>query len=263
MSHQYGSARTEREALYGRQTLLECLRARRRRIHAVWVAGGVRPAGTAADILKLASKQGVPVRECEKRDLDRMTASGHHQGMVAEADPYPYADPETLWEAPAQGEPLFLLVLDHVQDPQNVGSLLRSADAAGVNGVLLAEDRAVGITPAVVRASSGASEHLAIARVGGLQQILTLLRGKGVWVYGLEGSPEAQLCTEVRMDGPVALVVGSEGTGLTKSVRGQCDALVRLPMRGRVASLNAAVAGALAMFEVRRQRDAKTAARPS
>ncbi len=259
MIHQHGRPVAARELLYGRQSLLECLRARRRAMHALWMASGIRTAGTVQEAIEAARAAGVPVRHCEKRDLDQWTHSANHQGLALEAGPYPYADLDELVDAAASapgGDPALLLVLDHVQDPQNAGALLRSADAAGVQGVLIPEDRAVGITAAVVRASSGAAEHMPVARVRGLSAALDLLRRKGIFVYGLEHSPEARPMYEVSFTGPVALIVGSEGTGLSKSARGRCDALVALPMRGKVASLNASVAGALAMFEVRRQRDA-------
>jgi 23S rRNA (guanosine2251-2'-O)-methyltransferase len=257
MAQQYVSARETREILYGRQALRECFRAGRRRIHALWIAAGVRPAGTAEEVVRLARAAEIPVRTCEKRALDQWTHSGNHQGLAAEADLFPYTPYEAWLDTLGGGpEPAFRLILDHLQDPQNVGSMLRTADAAGVEGVLLAEDRAVGITPAVVRASSGAAEHLSIARAPGLSSALGLLRRKGVAVYGLDNDAAAVPWTEAKMTGPVALVVGREGEGLTRSVRGQCEALLSLPMRGAVASLNAAVAAALAMFEVRRQRDA-------
>lgn len=261
MIHQHGTPAT-RELLYGRQTLLECLRARRRTIHALWIAAGIRPGGTAQEAIEAARTANVPIRNCQKRDLDQWTHSANHQGLALETGPYLYADVDELVDAAAAapgGDPAFLLVLDHVQDPQNVGALLRSADAAGVQGVLIPEDRAVGITAAVVRASSGAAEHMPVARVRGLSASLDLLRKKGIFVYGLESSSDARPMYEASLAGPVAMVVGSEGTGLSKSVRGRCDTLLALPMRGHVASLNASVAGALAMFEVRRQRESARA----
>lgn len=247
-----------REVLYGRQALRETLAAGRRAVHALRVADGVRPAGMAAEIVRLARQRGVPITACDKRDLDRLTSSGHHQGMAAETGPYPYVELDGLLrEAESAPDPVFLLVLDHVQDPQNAGSLMRTAEAAGVQGVILAIDRAVGVTPAVVRASSGAVEHLRVAAVASLAGALDLLRRKGVWVHGLDATPEAVPYSAARLDGPSALVVGSEGAGLSRSVRAVCDDLIRLPLRGRVESLNAAVAGAIAMYEIVRQRAQK------
>ncbi len=248
------------EALYGRQAVLECLRAGRRRARRLLVAPGLRPSGVVAEILDAARAGGVPVQSVEKRRLDRLTHSGHHQGLVLEADPFRWAQEADIEAASAAAdEPPFLLLLDHVQDPQNVGSLLRSADAAGVHGVYLPRDRAAAVTPAVVRASSGACEHLAVAQVANLAQTLQRLKARGVWVCGLDAGPDARsLWEEPLLDEAVAIVVGSEGTGLARLTRDRCDARVRIPMRGRVASLNAAVAGAIALAEVRRRRAAAT-----
>lgn len=249
-----------RDLLYGRQAILESLKAGRRTFHGLRVAEGIRTGGIASDILDAARRRQVPVRPCDRRELDRLTEGGHHQGLALETGPYPEVELADLLRPPERGaEPVFLLALDHVQDPQNVGSLMRTADAVGVQGVILPRDRAVGVTPAVVRASSGAAEHLRVAVVVNLVRALTELKEHGIWVYGLEAFPEATLCTETRLDGAVALVVGSEGEGMARLVRDTCDGIVRLPMRGRVGSLNAAVAGAIAMYEIRRQRDAKAA----
>ena len=247
----------EREVLYGKQAIGEVLRAGRRRVEELWVVRGGRLAGPAADILKEARRCRVPVRECEKRELDRATASGHHQGLALLASPFAYTAFDALLAAAAGGpEPAFLLVLDHVQDPQNLGSLMRTADAAGVHGVLLPSRGAASVTPAVVRASSGAVEHLSVARAPDFNDALDELKRRGIALYGLEAGEASQPYSTQDFTRPTALVVGHEGEGLTKTVRRRCDALIRLPMRGRVDSLNAAIAGAIALYEVRRQRDA-------
>ena len=247
-----------RDILYGRQAILESLKAGRRSFHGLRVADGIRAGGIASEILEAAQRRRVPVRACERRELDRLTEGGHHQGLALETGPYPSVELADLLGPPAQGgEPPFLLALDHVQDPQNVGSLMRTADAAGVQGVILPRDRASGVTAAVVRASSGAVEHLRVAVVVNLVRALEELKENNIWVYGLEAFPEATPHTAARLDGAVALVVGSEGEGLARLVRDTCDGLLRLPMRGRVGSLNAAVAGAIALYEIRRQRDAR------
>lgn len=245
----------DREILYGRRPMIETLRAGRRRAHALWLADGAR--GPAiAELRALAQRNQVPIRACPKSQLDRWTRSGHHQGVALETDPYPYGDPEDMLRAAeAERQPLFLLVLDHIEDPQNVGSLLRTAEAAGVHGVILPRDRAAAVTPAVVRASSGASEHLRIARVGNLAETIELWKRRGVWFFGLEADPSAAPLTEAPLTRPLGLVVGNEGEGLGRRIARACDALLRLPMRGRVQSLNAAISGAIALYEVRRQRD--------
>jgi 23S rRNA (guanosine2251-2'-O)-methyltransferase len=161
---------------------------------------------------------------------------------------------EVLEVAQAAEQSPFLLLLDHLLDPQNLGSLLRSADAAGVHGVVLPGRRAAGITPAAVRASAGAAEHVLVAQVTNLVQAMERLKGEGLWLAGLEAMAEAQAYTQADLTGPLGLVIGSEGSGLARLVRERCDFLIRLPMHGQVESLNAAVAGAIALYEVRRQR---------
>ena len=153
-------------------------------------------------------------------------------------------------------EPALLLLLDCLQDPQNFGTLLRTAEAVGVHGIVIPSRRSVRVTPAVVNASAGAVEHLLIAQVTNLAQSMAHLKAQDIWIVGLEGRSEARSLYEADLDMPLALVVGSEGQGLRRLVRRQCDFLLRLPMRGRVGSLNAAVAGSVALYEVRRRREA-------
>jgi 23S rRNA (guanosine2251-2'-O)-methyltransferase len=152
------------------------------------------------------------------------------------------------------GPAALVLLLDRLQDPQNVGTLLRTAEAAGVQGVVLPEREAVAITPAVVRASAGACEHLRIARVGNLVPAMATLGEAGLWVLGLEDDPQASLYSQIDWRGPLAVVVGSEGFGLRRLVRERCDGLVRLPMHGQIGSLNAAVAGSIVLYEILRFR---------
>jgi 23S rRNA (guanosine2251-2'-O)-methyltransferase len=186
--------------------------------------------------------------------ISGMVGEGNHQGIVAEVFPFRYVSyKKMLSDAGQETQPLFLF-LDGLEDPQNVGSLLRSAEAAGVTGVIIPEHRAVGITPAVVRASAGAAEHMSIAKVPNLVRCMKLLQERGVWFAGLEAGEGAKLISEQDLTGPIGLVVGSEGKGMRRLVRETCDYLVKLPMCGNVSSLNAGVAGAIAMFEVLRQR---------
>lgn len=244
-----------REILYGRQPVREALRARRRQVYKLQIAGGIQPAGIVGEILSLARQARLPVQEVDRRELDRLGGDANHQGVAADVSGYPYVDLEALLEAAQQaGEPPFLLLLDHVQDPQNLGSLLRSAEAAGVHGAVLPGRRAAGVTPAAVRASAGAAEHVRVAMAGNLVQAMQALKARNVWLAGLEARPEAQLYTDADLSGPLGLVVGSEGQGLARLVRDTCDFLLRLPMYGQVGSLNAGAAGAVALYEARRQR---------
>lgn len=242
------------DLLYGRRPVFETLRAGRRRVFQVTLATGVNEkSGIIGRIASMVRSAGVPLTHSPRRELDQVAPN--HQGIVAEADPYPYVGLGDIlsWAAERDESPL-LLLLDLLQDPQNVGSLLRTAEAVGVHGVILQQRRAVGVTPAVVSASAGAVEHLLVAQVTNLVRAIEELKRKDVWVAGLEGTTEAQRYNLADLRGPLALVVGSEGSGLRRLVREKCDFLVQLPMRGRVASLNAAVAGSVALYEVDRQR---------
>lgn len=244
-----------REVLYGRQPVYEVLRAGRRQVFKLLLARGARPAGVAGECLALAQQRQVPVQAVDRLELDKLGDEAHHQGLAAEVSGYPYLDLSTLLVGtPKESEPSLFLLLDHILDPQNLGSLLRSAEAAGVHGVILPERRAAQVTPSAVRASAGAAEHLRIALVANLVRAMEALKAQGVWLAGLEASPEVQLYDQADLSGPLGLVIGSEGQGLARLVRETCDFLIRLPMHGRVASLNAGVAGALAMYEARRQR---------
>lgn len=235
-----------RERLFGRNAVHEVLRAGRRKLLAIDVAEGAEARGALQRLLELAAQRHVPIRRVRRQDLDRESDS--HQGVAATADAYPYVSLDTILEhAHGCGEPPFLLVLDLIQNPQNLGTLLRSAEAVGVHGVLLAAHRAVGITPAVVSSSSGACEHLRLAR-GNLAQAMQALREAGVWLVGLEAGAESRPLDQVDLRGPLGLVVGNEGEGMRRLVRQSCDVLAELPMRGQVDSLNAAVAGSLALY---------------
>jgi 23S rRNA (guanosine2251-2'-O)-methyltransferase len=244
-----------REILYGRQPVHEVLRAGRRQVFKILLAKGVRQAEVVTQILTLAEQAHVSVQATEQRDLDKFGGEVNHQGLAAEVAGYPYADLASLLAIARQAEdPPFLLLLDHVQDPQNLGSLLRSAEAVGVHGVVIPARRAASVTPAAVRASAGAAEHIRVAQVPNLVQAMESLKSNGIWLAGLEALPEARLYTQADLTGPVGLIVGSEGRGLARLIRETCDFLIRLPMRGQVGSLNAAIAGAIALYEVRRQR---------
>jgi 23S rRNA (guanosine2251-2'-O)-methyltransferase len=242
------------DLVYGRRPVYEALRAGRRRIYRLILAEGVREqGGVVGQIVDLACAAGVPWIRSSRRELDQLAPN--HQGVAAEASPYPYTDlDEVLSFSADQKAPSLFLILDLLQDPQNVGSLLRTAEAVGVHGVAIQRRRAVGVTPAVVSASAGAVEHLHVAQVTNLARALDDLKRHGVWVAGMEAAMGARLYDQADLRGPLALVVGSEGSGLRRLVREKCDFLLRLPMRGRVASLNAAVAGSIALYEIDRQR---------
>jgi 23S rRNA (guanosine2251-2'-O)-methyltransferase len=241
-----GMQEGSRERLFGRNAVCEVLRAGRRKVYALDVAEGAEVRGSLRRVLDLAKAESIAVRKVRRADLDRESDS--HQGVAATAAAYPYVEIEDILGRAAElDEPPLVLLLDLIQNPQNLGTLLRTAEAVGVHGVVIGSHRAAGITPAVVSSSSGASEHLRIAR-GNLAQAMGVLRAAGLWMAGLEAGPEAVSLDEVNLGGPLGLVVGNEGEGMRRLVRESCDVLVRLPMRGRVESLNAAVAGSLALY---------------
>ncbi|MEA3459527.1 MAG: 23S rRNA (guanosine(2251)-2'-O)-methyltransferase RlmB [Chloroflexota bacterium] len=243
-----------REILYGRNAVKEVLRAGRRRFYKLLLARGMKETGVIADITAMASKDGVPIQRLERRQLDGI-GDVNHQGVAAEVSPYPYVDLEDILAAPEEKREVpLLLLLDCLQDPQNLGTLLRTAEAVRVHGVVIPHRRTASITPAVVNSSAGAVEHLLVARVTNLVRTMEKLKERGLWIVGLENVPEAKAYHEVDLNVPLALVVGSEGRGMRRLVRKACDFLIRLPMRGQVGSLNAAVAGSIALYEVQRQK---------
>lgn len=247
--------RTATELLYGRNAVREALRAHRRRLRRLLVADGIQETAPIVEIEDLADAAEIDVAYGDRRSLDQMTDGANHQGVALEAGPYPYAEVDDMLAlAEARSEPPLLLLLDHLQDPQNIGTLLRTADVVGAHGVVLPERRSAEITPAVVNASAGAVEHLLIANVTNLAQTIEALKERAVWVIGLEDDERAQEYDRVDLAMPIALVVGAEGPGLSRLIRERCDLLIKLPMAGHVASLNAATAGSIALYHLWRTR---------
>jgi 23S rRNA (guanosine2251-2'-O)-methyltransferase len=240
------------EHLLGRNAVLEALVAGRRRPQRLLIEEQAAGKEASRQAIEAAHRSGLPVELVDHGSLDRWGKG--HQGLALEAEGYPYASLiDILDRAAVQHEPPFLLLLDLIQDPQNFGTLLRTAEQVGVHGVLIPPRKGVAVTPAVVRASAGASEHMLIARHNLAQSIADLKR-QGVWIYGLDLSPSAHDIDDLDLSGPAALVVGSEASGMRRLVSEACDRHVRLPMRGRLDSLNASVAGSLALYLIWRQR---------
>ncbi len=234
--------------LYRRNVVLEALRGERRGLRRLWLQDGLGRQHVGS-LEAAATARGLPVERVDKGRLSRLAGDTSHQGTVLEADAYPYATlPEILDRAVQRGEPPLILLLDLVQGPQNVGVLLRTAEACGVHGVVMQARRAPDVTPSVVAFAAGATEHLLIAQETNLNQAIEWLRSRNVWVAGLDTGPDAQPLGQVDLDRSLALVVGHEGEGLRRLVRDRCDFIVALPMRGQVASLNAAAAGSIALY---------------
>jgi 23S rRNA (guanosine2251-2'-O)-methyltransferase len=242
------------EQVEGRQAVRELLLAGRRKVHEVWVSRELEDAGVISDIVDLASAKRVPVQEVARRRLEAQARSEAPQGVLAKAAALPEAELDDLTARRGRTAP-FLVAVDGVTDPGNLGALLRSAEGAGVTGVVLPRHRAVHITPTVAKAAAGAIEHLDLAVVAGLPAALQRLAAQRLWIVGLDDSADrslfdlGDLATE-----PIVLVLGAEGTGLSRLTRERCDVVVRIPMLGRLSSLNVSAAAALACYEVTRHR---------
>jgi len=208
-------------------------------------------------IKKLAEQHGIKCRMVEKGEIERLAQTSHHQGVIGILAEFRYAEIEDIiskWKS--SGEKAFILILDCIQDPQNFGSLIRTANAAGVHGIIIPKDRAAEVTPAVVKASAGAVEHTLICRVTNIVNAIKMLKEAGIWVVGIEAESKQDIYS-FDMDTDLAIVIGSEGKGIRRLVKEKCDACLSIPMKGDISSLNASVAGGIALFEVLRKRRAK------
>ncbi|MEZ5321232.1 MAG: 23S rRNA (guanosine(2251)-2'-O)-methyltransferase RlmB [Microthrixaceae bacterium] len=238
----------------GRQSVRELLLAGTRRTREVLIAEELDPSPILADIAELARDLKVPVREISRRRHDAESRTESSQGVIARAAPLPDHGLATLIRTPRDGGAPFLLALDGITDPGNLGAMLRTAECAGVSGVLLPRHRSAHVSPTVTKTAAGAVEHVPMALVGGLPATIEQLRRSGVWVLGFDASGTRSL-HEVAVGGqPVCIVVGAEGKGLGRLVRERCDELVSIPMLGALGSLNVATSAALAMYEVVRAR---------
>ena len=235
-----------KEWITGRNPVYETLRAKRRHVFRLLLAKGAEKSGHVPEIIALAQTRKIQVEEVQRGQLDAF--GSHHQGIALQASEYPMVVlADILEKASEKSEPLFVLALDEIQDPQNLGTLFRTAEATGIHGIILPFRRTATITPAVVNASSGATEHLLVAQVN-LAQAIEEMKADGAWVIGLEGGLESQPIENMNFTGPLVIVVGSEGSGMRSLTRKLCDHLVRLPMLGQIDSLNAAVAGSVVLY---------------
>lgn len=237
------------EWLYGRNAVWEALHGRRRH-RQLLVAQGTEHHGRVQAIMTAAMERGIRVHLVPRHQLEQYVGQVNHQGVLLETSAYPYVHLDVIL---AQSHRRPILVLDHLQDPQNVATLMRTADAVAVAGIIIPERRTAGITPAVVNASAGAVEHLLVAQVVNLSRALGELREAGYWLVALEPGPTAHNLFTADIPTPVGLLVGSEGKGLAPTLLRQADVQVALPMRGHVSSLNAAVAGSIALYELLRR----------
>jgi 23S rRNA (guanosine2251-2'-O)-methyltransferase len=237
--------------IYGINPVSEALRSGRCQIKEVWVAEGRDPTRLQG-IIGMAESKGVPIRRVERSKLDSLTASAPHQGVVGFIDQFSYADLGEVLQH-CEGAP-FLLILDGIEDPRNLGALIRTADACGVWGVIIPKDRAAGITPAVAKSSAGAVFHLSVVRVTNIPTTLRQIKERGIWVVGAAAEAHTDLFHQ-DLTSPLAVVIGGEGRGLRPLIKRECDFLVSIPMKSKVNSLNASVAGSIILYEVIRQRE--------
>jgi 23S rRNA (guanosine2251-2'-O)-methyltransferase len=237
------------EFVYGHWAVMETLRAGRRGVEQLLLAEAVEEKGLVAQIVKLAQERGIKIQRVARRILDDVCDGGSHQSTALRVGAYPYVGVEDMLALARQrGEKPFILVLDLLKDPQNVGVLLRVADAVGVHGIVIQERRSVSVTPAVVNASSGAVEHLKVVQVTNLMQTMRDLKEQNIWMIGLDLGPNVPSIDKTDLNIALGLVLGSEGEGIRRIVRDACDVLLTLPMRGKVASLNVATAGSVALY---------------
>lgn len=235
----------------GRNPVLEAIKSGRT-IEKIYMAKGAVD-GSLRMITAMAKDRGIVINEVERKRLDDMSETGGHQGIIALVSPYVYSDvDEILNKAKIKDEPPFIIILDEIEDPHNLGSIIRTANLSGAHGVIIPKRRAASVTAAVAKASAGAIEYTLVAKVTNINQTLKELKEKGLWIAGLD--MDGEICYEKDLKGPIAIVVGSEGKGISKLVKENCDMVVRIPMSGDIDSLNASVAGGIMMYEIQRQR---------
>lgn len=239
--------------IFGRNSVLEALK-NGRTINKIWMQKGEQK-GSVREIAALAKEQRIAVQMVERGKLDKMFPHENHQGVAASIASADYVEwQDIVDQARAKGEDPFLVILDELEDPHNLGAILRSVDAVGVHGVIIPKRRAVPLTEGVAKASAGAIEHVPVARVSNIVQVIEELKKQGVWVAG--ANMNGQLMHKQDLTGPLAIVIGSEGKGLGKLVSESCDYIVSIPMQGKINSLNASVAAGVLLYEAYRQRTA-------
>ena len=241
----------EDELLIGRNPITEAL-ASGRSIIKIMIAKGTN-SGPAVEIAAKAKKAGIPVQEVERKKLDFMTGGAAHQGVAALCAMKDYAEVEDILAlAEQRNEPPFIIILDEIEDPHNLGAIVRSAECAGAHGVIIKKRHAAGLTYTAYKAAAGALEYMPVARVNNISDTIEQLKKQGVWIYGADMNGEDYLKTD--FSGACALVVGNEGKGISRLVREKCDVIVSLPLKGRINSLNASVAAGILMYKIAEKR---------
>lgn len=240
------------DLIEGRNAVIEALKSERT-IENLLIAKGDMT-GSIEKILAMAKEKKIVIKEVDRKKLDSMSTTGSHQGVIAIVTPYKYFYIEDILKyAEDKNEKPFILILDEIEDPHNLGSIIRTAETCGVHGIIIPKRRNVGITPTVYKTSAGAIEYMKIAKVSNINSVIDELKEKGLWIYGadMDGS---EYCFKGDFNGSVALVIGSEGKGISKLTKAKCDVLFKIPMVGNITSLNASVAAGIMMYEVLKQK---------
>lgn len=238
------------DIVIGRNAVLELLKTDRQ-IECVYLQKGL--GGTISKIAAISREKGAVIKEVAPVKLDNMCAHGNHQGVIAQTAAASYCEIDDIFEAAEKrGEPTFIVMADEIEDPHNLGAIIRSAEAAGAHGLIIPKRRSAGLSFAVSKTSAGAAEHLPVARVANLASTIDTLKKRGCWVYAADMDGESWCGADY--SGPLALVVGGEGKGVGRLIRESCDFTVSLPMRGEISSLNASVAAGIILYEIARQR---------
>ncbi|APH20506.1 23S rRNA (guanosine(2251)-2'-O)-methyltransferase RlmB [Clostridium botulinum] len=253
MKNRVGQQEEIREDIIeGRNAVIEALKSNKT-IEKVMVAKGDLE-GSIKIIISLAKEKGIVINEVDRKKLDSISQTRAHQGVIAFTTPYQYcAVEDIIRHAKQKEEDPFIIILDEIEDPHNFGSILRTAEVCGAHGVIIPKRRNVGVTPTVYKTSAGAAEYMKISKVTNINNVIDKLKEKGIWIYGADMCGN-DYCFDVNLSGPIALVIGSEGRGISKLTKNKCDVLVKIPMLGNITSLNASVAGGMLMYEILKQR---------
>ncbi|ADL53422.1 23S rRNA (guanosine(2251)-2'-O)-methyltransferase RlmB [Clostridium cellulovorans] len=241
------------DIIEGRNAVIEALKSSSTTIEQILVAKG-DTTGSINVVLAEAREKRLVVKEVDRKKLDEMSQTGVHQGVIAIVTPYKYCEVEDILEyAQKKGEDPFIIILDEIEDPHNLGAILRTAEVCGVHGVVIPKRRNVGITPTVYKTSAGAVQYMKVAKVPNINSVIDSLKKKGIWIYGADMDGKVY-CQDANFRGAAALIIGSEGRGISKLTKEKCDLLVKIPMVGQITSLNASVAGGILMYEILTQR---------
>ena len=251
-SFEINEAETREDLIIGRNAVMEVLKSDRT-IESVYIANG-NMEGSIKAIINIAREKGLVLKEVDRKKLDAMSGGTNHQGVIAQVTPYKYCEiADMLNFAKKKGQDPFIVILDEIEDPHNLGSIIRTAELCGVHGIIIPKRRNVGITSTVYKCSVGAIEHMKIAKVTNINSAIDELKKEGLWIYGADIAGD-EYSYEVNFGGPCAMVIGSEGRGISKLTLKKCDKLVKIPMVGKINSLNASVAGGIMMYEILKGR---------